>query len=141
MQKPYYYHLFVARIIEGKTREFDAYIFDEEHNNPLFFKELYINDYLPEDYGLEVLNPDFRYDFPLSELSFNSLVKSEDIPKISEFCIKQGVIPNSYVTLYRQGLKIDKSVSLSYPNLYYIGEYEMDTEALENEKEVYTHLF
>lgn len=141
MQETYYFHLFLARIAEGKTKEYDTYVFDEENNNPLFFKELGINNYIPDDYGLEVLQPDFRYEFPLSELLFSSLVKSEDIKKIEIFCQKENISPNSYVTLYREGLKIPKNIKLSYPDLHYVGEFEMDKNALESEKEAYPHLF
>ncbi|ATA90587.1 hypothetical protein [Capnocytophaga stomatis] len=139
MQKTYYFHLFLARVAEGKTKEYNTYI--KDHSNPLFFKELEIYDYSFDTYGIEVLQPEFQYDFPLSELLKFSLLKRENLPIVEEFCKAKNILPNSYIILYHQGLKIPKEVSLSYPDLYYIGEFEMDKNALMSKKLAYPHLF
>lgn len=144
-QETYYFHLFLARIEAGKTDEYDQYILDK-HKKSLFFSELAIDDYKVgdggiENYGLEVLNPDFRYEFPLSELLKMTLLKEEDLPLVEKFCQEKGISPNSYIIIYKKDLKIDKGTSLSYPNLYYVGEFEMDAEALISKQILYPHLF
>lgn len=145
MQKTYYYHLFVARIEEGKTKDYDQYALGETHTIPLFFKELGIEDYVFDgeigNYGVEVLNPDFRYEFPLSELFFDSVVKQEDLPTIGKFCKEKDILPNSYIIIYKKDLKINKETSFSYPNLYYVGEFEMSEEGKESEQFRNPHLF
>ncbi|GET46299.1 hypothetical protein [Capnocytophaga felis] len=141
MQETYYFHLFLAHIAEGKTKEYDTYVFDEENNNPLFFKELRINDYAFGKYGIEVLQPDFRYELPLSELLKHSLLKKEHLSSVEEICKTKGISPNSYIILYRRGLKIPKNPQLSHPDLHYIGEYEMDENALISKKILFPHLF
>lgn len=145
MQETYYFHLFLARIEAGKTNEYDKYILDK-HKNSLFFNELAIDDYKVcdgtiENYGLEVLNPDFRYEFPLSELLKMTLLKKEDLPLVEKFCQEKGISPNSYSILYKKGLKINEKTPLSYPNLYYVGAFEMDAEALISKQILYPHLF
>lgn len=111
-----------------------------------FFSELAIDDYKVRDgeienYGLEVLNPDFRYEFPLSELLKMTLLKKEDLPLVEKFCQEKGISPNSYIILYKKGLKINEKTPLSYPNLYYVGEFEMSEEGKEMEEFSYPHLF
>ncbi|MFK8275705.1 hypothetical protein ACI76Y_08500 [Capnocytophaga cynodegmi] len=145
MQKTYYYHLFVACIEEGKTKNYDQYALGETHTIPLFFKELDIEDYVFDgeigNYGVEVLNPDFRYEFPLSELFFDSVVKQKDLPTIEKFCKEKDILPNSYIIIYKKDLKINKETSFSYPNLYYVGEFEMSEEGKESEQFRNPHLF
>ncbi|MFK8281330.1 hypothetical protein [Capnocytophaga cynodegmi] len=144
MKQTYYFHLFLAQIKESDFEAYHSYIFDKETNNPLFFKELNIKDYTPkitDNYGLEVLNPDFRYEFPLSELLKFTLLKKEDLPIVETLCEEKGILPNSYIILYRKGLQIPKEVLLSFPNLYYFGEFEMDNNALISKKLAYPHLF
>lgn len=144
-QETYYFHLFLARIEAGKTDEYDQYILDK-HNKSLFFSELAIDDYKVNDgeienYGLEVLDPDFRYEFPLSELLKITLLKKEDLPLVKKFCQEKGISPNSYSILYGKGLKINEKTPLSYPNLYYVGEFEMDEKMKKMEAFSYPHLF
>lgn len=145
MQKNYYYHLFVARVEKGQTKDYDRYALDEAHRIPLFFKELDIDDYVFDgeigNYGIEVLNPDFRYEFPLSELFFDSVVKQADILTIEQFCQEKNISPNSYIIIYKKDLKINPKICLSYPNLYYVGEFEMSEEGKEMEEFSYPHLF
>ncbi|CEN36370.1 hypothetical protein [Capnocytophaga cynodegmi] len=144
MKQTYYFHLFLAQIKESDFEAYHSYIFDKETNNPLFFKELNIKDYTPkitDNYGLEVLNPDFRYEFPLSELLKFTLLKKENLPIMEALCEQKGISPNSYIILYRKGLQIPKEVLLSFPNLYYFGEFEMDNNALISKKLAYPHLF
>lgn len=144
-QETYYFHLFLARIEAGKTDEYDQYILDK-HKKSLFFSELAIDDYKVSDgeienYGLEVLDPDFRYEFPLSELLKMTLLKKEDLPLVEKFCQEKGISPNSYSILYKKGLKINEKTPLSYPNLYYVGEFEMDEKMKKMEAFSYPHLF
>lgn len=143
--KPFYYHLFVACVEAEKDQAYDHYVLDEENNNPLFLRELGITDFAYENevynYGMEVLDVDFRYEFPISELFKFSVVKKEDFGVIENFCEVKKIVPNSYIILYKKGLKLPKEIHLSFQNIFYVGEFEMSEQGKEGEMDMNPHLF
>lgn len=144
MQKMYHFHLFIARVEEHKDEAYHSYVLDRQKNNSTFFKELGIKNSsgnILDNYGLEAFDPDFRYEFPLSELLKLTLLKSEDLPTVETFCKQRDITPNSYIILYGNDLSIANEIVLSYPNLYYVGKFEMDKEVLKIKKIAYPHLF
>ena len=144
MQTMYHFHLFVARIEEHNAQAYHSYVFDKQKYNPNFFRELGIgNSYgdIKDNYGLEVLNPDFRYEFSLSELLKMTLLKNKNLPTVENFCKQRQITSNSYIILYDNNLSLPNKMVLSYPNLYYVGEFEMDEEALISKQILYPHLF
>ena len=143
MQTMYHFHLFVARIEEHNAQAYHSYVFDKQKNSPNFFRELGIGnsyDDIKDNYGLEVLNPDFRYEFSLSELLKMTLLKNKNLPTVENFCKQRQITSNSYIILYDNNLSLPNKMVLSYPNLYYVGEFEMDEEALISKQILYPHL-
>lgn len=143
--QPFHYHLFVARVEAGNDQAYDQYVLDEKNNNPLFLRELGIHDFKYENqaynYGMEVLDVDFRYEFPISELFKMSVVKKVDLETIEKFCEEKNIAPNSYIILYKKGLKLPKNFQLSFPNIFYVGEFEMSKQGKEVEMDMNPHLF
>lgn len=145
--KPYDFYLFVARVNEANLQDYDRYNMDEQTHTSLFFTELGITDveYLEEEkaynYGIDLLWPDFRYEFPLSELFKFSLLKDEDLPMVEQFCREKGIVPNSYIIIYRKGLTLTDDITLSFPDIHFVGKFTMSEEDLESEKLANPHLF
>ena len=88
-----------------------------------------------------MLNPDFCYEFSLSKLLKMTLLKTKNLPTVENFCKQRQLMPNSYIILYDNNLSLPNKMVLSYPNLYYVGEFEMDEEALISKQILYPHLF
>lgn len=143
--KPFHYHLFVARVEAGNDQAYDQYVLDEKNNNPLFLRELGIHDFKYENqaynYGMEVLDVDFRYEFPISELFKMSVVKKVDLETIEKFCEEKNIAPNSYIILYKKGLKLPKKLPTFLSQFFYVGEFEMSKQGKEVEMDMNPHLF
>lgn len=141
MQPSYYFYLFLAKITENDVEKFRQYALGDGKDNPLFFSELQITDFSLQNYGIEVLSPDFQYDFPLSELLKLTLLQKEDLPLVEKICAEKGISPNVYIILYKKDLQLPENVLLSHPDLHYVGNYKMDANAMISKQLLYPQLF
>ncbi|MDO4228896.1 MAG: hypothetical protein Q4C98_03715 [Capnocytophaga sp.] len=145
--KPLDFYLFVVRVSEANLESYERYILDDETHCSLFFQELGITDlkYLPKEksynYGMEMLMPDFRYEFPISEMFKFSVLKKDDLPLVEKFCSEKNIAPNSYMIVYKQDIKLSDDFQLSFPNFYFVGKFTMSEAGMKNEQLANPHLF